>query len=158
LWKDWTGDKNLVDGRPRIIARPLYNILNFCTYLSVSGIRHFYNSNAGAVDLDKIKCPKERHSLEEFINNFGQTPTQLLSYPHPKRKTRIEMQNTDIKPITMLELSSAVNIKLFSIGVCSENDPIIYIDVPRFQSHSITTGYLTNSNDVCYSISQKGFY
>lgn len=32
----------------------------------------------GAVDLDAIQDPKERASLEGMINNFGQTPTQLL--------------------------------------------------------------------------------
>ena len=32
----------------------------------------------GAVDLDAIQDPRERASLEGMINNFGQTPTQLL--------------------------------------------------------------------------------
>ena len=34
--------------------------------------------HSGAVDLDAIKDPKERTSLEGMINNFGQTPCQLL--------------------------------------------------------------------------------
>ena len=32
----------------------------------------------GAIDLDALKNPHERASLEGMINNFGQTPTQLL--------------------------------------------------------------------------------
>ena len=32
----------------------------------------------GAVDLDAIKNESERKALEGMINNFGQTPCQLL--------------------------------------------------------------------------------
>ena len=32
----------------------------------------------GAVDLDAIDNEQERKALEGMINNFGQTPTQLL--------------------------------------------------------------------------------
>ena len=32
----------------------------------------------GAVDLDAIKNDSERKALEGMINNFGQTPCQLL--------------------------------------------------------------------------------
>lgn len=44
----------------------------------------------GAVDLDKIADKKDRQRLEEMINNFGQTPCQLLKTPHPKRQSAIE--------------------------------------------------------------------
>lgn len=33
---------------------------------------------AGAVDLDALTDEKERKALEGMINNFGQTPCQLL--------------------------------------------------------------------------------
>lgn len=33
---------------------------------------------SGAVDLDAITDEKQRAALEGMINNFGQTPTQLL--------------------------------------------------------------------------------
>lgn len=38
----------------------------------------FYTSYEGAVDLDKIPNPLERAAMESMINNFGQTPCQLL--------------------------------------------------------------------------------
>jgi hypothetical protein len=44
----------------------------------------------GAVDLDAITDPKERESYEGMINNFGQTPTQLLTEPHPQRMSQQE--------------------------------------------------------------------
>ncbi|EKX48834.1 hypothetical protein GUITHDRAFT_68501, partial [Guillardia theta CCMP2712] len=39
----------------------------------------------GAVDVDAIKDPVERMSTIAQILNFGQTPTQLFSKPHPRR-------------------------------------------------------------------------
>ena len=44
-----------------------------------------------AVDLDKIDDPVMRVATEGMINNFGQTPTQLLKKAHPKRKTLQEI-------------------------------------------------------------------
>ncbi|CAH8536314.1 unnamed protein product [Schistosoma rodhaini] len=53
------------------------NVFNFVTY-------------EGAVDLDKITNSYEREAFESMIQNFGQTPSQLLKEPHPKRLTYSE--------------------------------------------------------------------
>ncbi|KAL3216983.1 hypothetical protein MRX96_032641 [Rhipicephalus microplus] len=45
----------------------------------------YYVSYEGAVDLDAIKDPVQREATEGIINNFGQTPCQLLKEPHPRR-------------------------------------------------------------------------
>ncbi|CAG2068580.1 unnamed protein product, partial [Timema podura] len=45
----------------------------------------YYCSYEGAVDLDAITNPVEREAVEGMINNFGQTPSQLLREPHPQR-------------------------------------------------------------------------
>jgi len=45
----------------------------------------FSCSYEGAVDLDAITNPVEREAVEGMINNFGQTPSQLLKEPHPQR-------------------------------------------------------------------------
>ncbi|XP_065828267.1 protein FAN-like [Oscarella lobularis] len=44
----------------------------------------------GAVDLDRIKDPAEKAALEAQILEFGQTPKQLFTQPHPQRKTTNE--------------------------------------------------------------------
>ena len=62
----------------------------------------YYLTYEGAVDLESMDDPKERESLEQFINNFGQTPTQLLKTPHPKRKPRQNVEMSVQKPIPML--------------------------------------------------------
>uniref|UniRef100_A0A672TW94 Neurobeachin like 1 n=1 Tax=Strigops habroptila TaxID=2489341 RepID=A0A672TW94_STRHB len=54
------------------------NVFYYCTY-------------EGAVDLDALTDEKERKALEGMINNFGQTPCQLLKEPHPQRLSAEEV-------------------------------------------------------------------
>ena len=42
------------------------------------------------VNLEKIEDEGERRQIESIINNFGQTPTQLFTEPHPQRMTSLE--------------------------------------------------------------------
>ena len=48
----------------------------------------YYLTYEGAVDLDAIEDPKQRKALETQIDHFGQTPSQLLKQPHPRRAPR----------------------------------------------------------------------
>ncbi|KAJ3036784.1 Neurobeachin-like protein 1 [Rhizophlyctis rosea] len=45
----------------------------------------YYLTYEGAIDIDSIADPVERRSIEDQINNFGQTPSQLFKKPHVKR-------------------------------------------------------------------------
>lgn len=45
----------------------------------------FHLCYEGAVDLDTIKDPNDRHGLEVQIMEFGQIPKQVFTLPHPKR-------------------------------------------------------------------------
>ena len=42
------------------------------------------------MDLDAITDPADREATEGMINNFGQTPIQLLTQPHPPRMSAEE--------------------------------------------------------------------
>ena len=44
--------------------------------------------------------------MEGMINNFGQTPTQLLKKPHPKRKTLQELDAGKPRAVHQLESST----------------------------------------------------
>ena len=45
-----------------------------------------YLSYEGAVDIDKIQDEVQRSAIEGHIQNFGQTPSQLIvKDPHPSR-------------------------------------------------------------------------
>lgn len=48
----------------------------------------FYLTYSGNVDIDAIEDPALRKATEDQIAHFGQTPSQLLQTPHPKRFRR----------------------------------------------------------------------
>ena len=45
----------------------------------------YYVTYEGMVDLDSIQDPVQRAAMEDQINLYGQTPSQLLLEPHPPR-------------------------------------------------------------------------
>ncbi|KNC50605.1 FAN Factor [Thecamonas trahens ATCC 50062] len=45
----------------------------------------YYLTYEGAVDIEAIADPLERKAIELQISEFGQTPTQLFTRPHPRR-------------------------------------------------------------------------
>ncbi|ESO94157.1 hypothetical protein LOTGIDRAFT_232423 [Lottia gigantea] len=101
------------------------NVFYFCTY-------------EGAVDLDAVKNPQERKALEGMINNFGQTPTQLLKEPHPKRLSIEEANIKATKSSKPLNLFYFVkDLTTFFVEVSSDTDPLVYVNVPRNQARSI---------------------
>lgn len=63
----------------------LCNIVIFF-YRILNTIVFHYLSYEGSVDLDKINDYVDREATESHIQNFGQTPSQLiLKHPHPSR-------------------------------------------------------------------------
>ena len=52
----------------------------------------YYTSYEGAVDLDACETDAERLAQEGMIREFGQTPSQLLTSPHPARSSRSDVQ------------------------------------------------------------------
>ncbi|CAI9726854.1 1 isoform X1 [Octopus vulgaris] len=101
------------------------NVFYYCTY-------------EGAVDLDAVKDLTERKALEGMINNFGQTPCQLLKELHPKRLSFEEVSsraNKSEKPLSILNFIN--QLKTYFVEVSDSNDPVVYISVPRIQTRSI---------------------
>ena len=47
---------------------------------------YYHLTYEGAVDLEKIEDPGMRRAAEAQIRNFGQTPRQLFTKPHPQRR------------------------------------------------------------------------
>ncbi|KAM4560063.1 neurobeachin-like protein 1 isoform 3-T3 [Odontesthes bonariensis] len=109
-------------------AEEALNVFYYCTY-------------EGAVDLDAITDEKERKAVEGMINNFGQTPCQLLKEPHPVRLSQEEVEKRktqlDSCPLNMFEHLS--DLKSFFVEGISDNVPLIKAVVPKNQSHSFIT-------------------
>ncbi|XP_023703751.1 neurobeachin-like protein 1 isoform X2 [Cryptotermes secundus] len=115
----------------------------------------YYCSYEGAVDLDAISNPVEREALEGMINNFGQTPSQLLKEPHPQRLSledavtkmlKLELRRTDFT----LFLD---NLRPIPIEVSNEKDPIVFVSSPRSPPRSFLQVGLA---DTLLSVSKLG--
>uniref|UniRef100_A0A452HZU3 Neurobeachin-like protein 2 n=1 Tax=Gopherus agassizii TaxID=38772 RepID=A0A452HZU3_9SAUR len=102
------------------------NVFYYCTY-------------EGAVDLDALTDEKERKALEGMINNFGQTPCQLLKEPHPARLSAEEVlqRQTKSDSSTLNLFQHLPELKSFFVEVgISDGVPIVKAVVPRNQSRS----------------------
>lgn len=49
----------------------------------------YYLTYEGAIDIEKIEDPVERNAYEMQIREFGQTPTQLFTSPHPPKRATL---------------------------------------------------------------------
>lgn len=112
----------------------------------------YYCSYEGAVDLDKISNLVEREAVEGMINNFGQTPSQLMREPHPQRLSHDEtvrkLIRGDLKrPDLTAFLDRIVNV---TCELSTDKDPIIFLSSPRSPPRS----FLQVNPDVLVSISK----
>ncbi|EGW06134.1 Neurobeachin-like protein 1 [Cricetulus griseus] len=98
----------------------------------------YYCSYEGAVDLDALTDEKERKALEGMINNFGQTPCQLLKEPHPPRLSAEEVIQKQTKTeISTLNLFQHLpQLKSFFIEGISDGIPLLKAIIPKNQSRS----------------------
>nr|XP_056717431.1 neurobeachin-like protein 1 [Euleptes europaea] len=101
------------------------NVFYYCTY-------------EGAVDLDALTDEKERKALEGMINNFGQTPCQLLKEPHPVRLSAEEAEQKQSRSdsSTLNLFQHLPELKSFFIEGISDGVPIVKAVIPRNQSRS----------------------
>lgn len=131
------------------------------------------------MDLDAIEDPTEREAVEGMINNFGQTPSQLLKEPHPQRLSLndalLKMLKTDFKKpdLTLffdqlthfqIEVSAQYSTLIFILSLdftvlmgfsqmASDRDPIVFLNSPR----STPRGFLMSSvSDALITVSRGG--
>ncbi|ELT90958.1 hypothetical protein CAPTEDRAFT_18825 [Capitella teleta] len=114
-------------------AAEALNVFYYCTY-------------EGAVDLDSISDPVRRKALEGMINNFGQTPTQLLKDPHPKRMTfdeAITKAGKSDRPLSVFLFLK--ELATFFVEGAPKEDPVVFICVPKNQVKSFITTVTADS-------------
>ena len=66
--------------------------------------------------MDSISNSADREAIEGIINNFGQTPCQLLTKPHPVRKTTAEVAQGTNKAPRVLDRLEEVNCSLLKVS------------------------------------------
>ncbi len=107
------------------------NVFNFYTY-------------ENNVDLGTIKDDKERRQIESIINNFGQTPTQLLFDPHPHRLSLDAARKALARGFTATFTGRRIVVGLFehltalkahSVDICK--DPVVFVGTPSIQTKAL---------------------
>ncbi|KAK9463814.1 uncharacterized protein V1516DRAFT_668782 [Lipomyces oligophaga] len=78
---------------------------------AVEAVNVFHHlSYHGAIDLDKIEDPLERMATVGIIHNFGQTPHQVFTRPHPQREVLRQAKfEVDKDTDSLLNMLSSVN-------------------------------------------------
>ncbi|XP_058062662.1 neurobeachin-like protein 1 isoform X2 [Anopheles bellator] len=114
----------------------------------------YYCSYEGAVDLDKIANPIEREAVEGMINNFGQTPSQLLREPHPRRlsvdELSIKLLKLELKrPDLTLILD---RVQYTGCDLSTDKDPVVYLSSPKSPPRS----FLQTSPDMLITVTKSG--
>ncbi|KAJ3287848.1 Neurobeachin-like protein 2 [Rhizoclosmatium sp. JEL0117] len=96
----------------------------------------YYLTYEGAINIDQIQDPVERRSIEDQINNFGQTPMQLFKKPHPKRLPKAEFSHPTVFTAGKLENGYS----LFVRGVSGDFGYMPYISTTTLIGNHGPTG------------------
>jgi hypothetical protein len=100
----------------------------------------YYLTYEGACQLDNIDDQITRQALEAQIKNFGQTPSQLLSEPHPPRSSPLS-----ITPMMFTQHTEDVCMIMKFLS----NAPVIYVSantsLPTYLSPTVTTSQFIQS-------------
>uniref|UniRef100_A0A0D9W809 BEACH-type PH domain-containing protein n=1 Tax=Leersia perrieri TaxID=77586 RepID=A0A0D9W809_9ORYZ len=112
----------------------------------------FYITYEGTVDIDKITDPVQRRAMQDQIAYFGQTPSQLLTIPHMKRKPLAEVLHLQTIFRNPSELKSYVlpnpdrcNVPASTMFV--SNDSIVVVDVNVPAAHVALHHWQPNTPD-----------
>ncbi|PNT61623.1 hypothetical protein BRADI_5g17947v3 [Brachypodium distachyon] len=112
----------------------------------------FYITYEGTVDIDKIADPVQRRAMQDQIAYFGQTPSQLLTVPHMKRKSLTDVLQLQTIFRNPSELKSYVlpnpdrcNVPASTMFV--SNDSIVVVDVNVPAAHVALHHWQPNTPD-----------
>ncbi|KAK1289926.1 hypothetical protein QJS10_CPB18g01551 [Acorus calamus] len=94
----------------------------------------FYITYEGAVDIDKITDPVQQHATQDQIAYFGQTPSQLLTIPHLKKRPIAEVLHlqtifrnpTELRPY-VVPYPERCNVP--AAAIFASPDSIVVVDV-----------------------------
>ncbi|KAK4187265.1 beige protein 1 [Podospora australis] len=132
---------------------------------AVENLNVFHHlSYKGARDLDDITDPQERAIATGIIHNFGQTPHQVFTRPHPAREHErcpVKRLDTSIPALTKLpypllesreRVSSLIYVQKYDRLLCASP---FRINLPPHYDKFLEWGYADNSVRFFYSDNRK---
>jgi hypothetical protein len=110
----------------------------------------YFLTYEGMVDIDAIKDEAERRATEAQINNFGQTPVQLLKKPHPPRhslRALFEQSGADAVPQQLFARPEQLHSFFVQLG----SAPLTFVGAPHVGAARHTV-YLGGGSDVLVTV------
>ncbi|PRP85404.1 hypothetical protein PROFUN_06950 [Planoprotostelium fungivorum] len=113
----------------------------------------------GAVDIESIVDSRERQAIVDQIKEFGQTPKQIFTHPHPPRYSKsIRTSMEDIQPIQLSDLGISLEISAADSPRGWEDFENITEPNFSFKLHkdAITSMSLSRDSSTLYSVAADG--
>ncbi|XP_021348367.1 neurobeachin-like isoform X1 [Mizuhopecten yessoensis] len=92
----------------------------------------YYLTYEGSVDLESMTDPVMKEAIENQIRSFGQTPTQLLTEPHPPRSSVMHLATEKYKKTRSILHKTPMMFSTVQDDVCMimkflSNSPVTYV-------------------------------
>ncbi|CAI5494350.1 unnamed protein product, partial [Closterium sp. Naga37s-1] len=112
----------------------------------------FYVTYEGAVDIDSITNPIVRRGMQDQISYFGQTPSQLLTTPHPPRiplEYALHLHTVFRKPDEILPyvLPHPDTLNVPASRIVATSDAIVTVDLNAPACHVAVHQWQPNTPD-----------
>ncbi|XP_047153062.1 BEACH domain-containing protein C2-like [Vigna umbellata] len=112
----------------------------------------FYITYEGTVDIDKISDPVQQHATQDQIAYFGQTPSQLLTIPHLKKKPLSEVLHLQTifrnpKAIKSYAIPSPEQCNLPAAAIHASSDTVVVVDLNAPAAHVAQHKWQPNTPD-----------
>ncbi|OUZ99482.1 BEACH domain [Macleaya cordata] len=112
----------------------------------------FYITYEGTVDIDKISDPVQQRATQDQIAYFGQTPSQLLTVPHLKKKSLADVLHlqtifrnpTEIRPYV---IPNPERCNVPAAAIYASADSVIVVDVNAPAAHVALHKWQPNTPD-----------
>ncbi|XP_027928057.1 BEACH domain-containing protein C2 [Vigna unguiculata] len=112
----------------------------------------FYTTYEGTVDLDKISDPVQQRAIQDQIAYFGQTPSQLLTVPHLKKKPLAEVLHLQTifrnpKEVKPYDVPFPERCNLPAAAIHASSDTVVVVDMNAPAAHVVQHKWQPNTPD-----------
>ncbi|KAK9274411.1 hypothetical protein L1049_019225 [Liquidambar formosana] len=112
----------------------------------------FYITYEGTVDIDKISDPVHQRATQDQIAYFGQTPSQLLTVPHLKKKQLADVLHLQTifrnpKEVKPYVIPTPERCNLPAAAIHASSDTVVIVDINAPAAHVAQHKWQPNTPD-----------
>ncbi|KAA0049017.1 hypothetical protein IC582_012315 [Cucumis melo] len=112
----------------------------------------FYITYEGTVDIDKISDPVQQRATQDQIAYFGQTPSQLLTVPHLRKKPLADVLHLQTifrnpKSVRSYPVPTPERCNLPAAAIHATSDTVVIVDINAPAAHVAQHKWQPNTPD-----------